>query len=701
MELSESARITQTKQLNRLDDLTTRQSTYSNEISLPKTSKNKKALDFLGEPGSLSRKPYQVAQARLVLDSMEMINNGRAMIEETTDSYNIKVYDGIINLFTAIEGKSIKDLDWSDLDHVATPQLVVDSMDGSQEYIYTLYGTATNLQVTDVFQRTLVEYMLPNVYEYAIFDRILTQAGFTYEGEIFDTDEFKSIIVGAVTTDSEELDLTVKKIGSVLPDISQADFIREVIWRYGLTFKREQFTDKYVFKQLKNTIVDKENALNWSSRFHNQKGITHRLGKYAKSSKFTYAGQSNDADTKNGEITVDIDTISASVDLINSKYWCNVVLTDGYFIDHEIFKFKENTDEYEVKIVKPWIFKIENDPDPSAETQITNRDFSTSVTTSIRHYARFKELNWQKFINDNYRQIKEIANHPNVHTITVELTSIDFYTLDLFKIVFIEQLGSYFYINKVGPYKDDQKLTSAELVQIPASAFIVGTDADQDANQPPSVQIDATPSTVDEYETITLNITATDPEGSFDDWYILKNGAQWMSGQGAPPSVLTYEPLDTEVGSLTFLINVQDAGGLSAQDSDTVQVSEVDNIQLDNSTGILTGPAGASITIQLSTTGFTYANAELWVSEDDTITPGQEIAVLNTCIGESANNCPVDQGPNVTRTFTMPSNGMVYLIGTQYPGTDGSQAANASYFTVTYLQETESGSFSEGNPYPN
>ena len=170
----------------------------------------------------------------------------------------------------------------------------------------------------------------------------------------------------------------------------------------------------------------------------------------------------------------------------------------------------------------------------------------------------------------------------------------------------------------------------------------------------------------------------------------------FQNGSGTPPSSIEYTATEFDLGILTFELTVNDTLGLSATDSDSIQVNEINNIELYNDTGLFTGPPGAEIEVTFTLSGFETGTSDLIINSlpDQQGTP---IYAASVCLNNMCGSTP----PSVTGTFTMPASGEVYIEGLQTDGLGGGPTSNGSFFTLTYLSEQEGAGFNTANPYPN
>lgn len=195
MDLDAGEVIAQTKQVNDLNSLEDRQSSFTNKFKLPKTANNVRALDHMTLTGNASNVPYQKNQCTLYNNTGEcFINNGYAVITDSGDYYEAVVYDGIIDLFKAIENTSLADLDLTETEHIKTPEAVADSWNQDLPYRYILadYNGESPLNVSGQL-KIYVDYLIPSLNVAWLWDKIFEKYGFEYSGAVFDSDEFKNL----------------------------------------------------------------------------------------------------------------------------------------------------------------------------------------------------------------------------------------------------------------------------------------------------------------------------------------------------------------------------------------------------------------------------------------------------------------------------------------------------------------------------
>ena len=200
MELSSDTLITQNFQVNDMAEIKYRDASYTDRFKIPMTPKNVMLMNFAGVAGNTSDRPYKKLRAKLVVGGIELISKGwcRVLAMEN-NHYEVAVYSGIIHLYDKIEGKKITDLSLGNLNHkTLDADKFTASWDNEQGYIYALANFREGAtRLSDYQKENGVDYnfQLPSVYVHTLWDKIFQEAGFSYSGEVFEDEEFKSEVL--------------------------------------------------------------------------------------------------------------------------------------------------------------------------------------------------------------------------------------------------------------------------------------------------------------------------------------------------------------------------------------------------------------------------------------------------------------------------------------------------------------------------
>lgn len=188
----ESNVIAQTKQINDLFSLDTRQANFTNTIKVPKTPQAIEALGLLGIPGNTSDRPYIKNDAALYADNgLCYVYKGWAIINSTDDYYNITIYDGNIDIYKAIDGFKLSDIPMPELQHDKTPANVAGSINNSRKYRYMFANYGGKIET--YMGHTNIDYLTPWANVKYIWDCIFEYFGFTYDCAIFNTSKWTDL----------------------------------------------------------------------------------------------------------------------------------------------------------------------------------------------------------------------------------------------------------------------------------------------------------------------------------------------------------------------------------------------------------------------------------------------------------------------------------------------------------------------------
>lgn len=196
--------------VNEISDISSRNSSYSNTISVPRTSKNTRIFEYAGVMGTMGRMPYKKLRCSYQQGGINIIQNGYLYLMETTpDEYKIALFDGIIDIQEKLGDKTLRDLDTSFLNHNLTRANYENSFANTSGYIYGVadYGKDISSDIT-------IEYQSPSVYAHTLWSTIFSDAGLNYTGDFFDnnTDFYEYVVTPSVGYDPVETEPVITQI---------------------------------------------------------------------------------------------------------------------------------------------------------------------------------------------------------------------------------------------------------------------------------------------------------------------------------------------------------------------------------------------------------------------------------------------------------------------------------------------------------
>ena len=209
--------ISRTLQVNEVGKITQRQASYSDTISLPRTERNVKILEYLGVIGNTSRKPYSTIRADYVVNGLYLVENGIAIIQETDEFFSVNIFDGVISLKKLLAEKTLANLPYSEMNHYLDINVFQDSFSNTEGYIYGI-GDFGFMDTVGTAARVRLERQIPSVFVHTIWDKIFQQAGVPYYGAFFaENQDFKTEVITPVQGyPVEDLDFTETSIAPTL-----------------------------------------------------------------------------------------------------------------------------------------------------------------------------------------------------------------------------------------------------------------------------------------------------------------------------------------------------------------------------------------------------------------------------------------------------------------------------------------------------
>jgi hypothetical protein len=182
----------QTKQVNDISDINTRQSNIA-QVRLPYTATNNKIFKMLHAIGNTSDFPYR-KQLVDVIDTdtgVHMVKNGYCIMREVGNGYNLAIYDGFLEFAKLIENKTLFELGLIELNHTKNLTNVIATWNNlTLPYRYLLADyNGKNIHSSKIN----IDYQVPSANVKYLWDKIFDFAGYEYEGDIFTDEDFTDL----------------------------------------------------------------------------------------------------------------------------------------------------------------------------------------------------------------------------------------------------------------------------------------------------------------------------------------------------------------------------------------------------------------------------------------------------------------------------------------------------------------------------
>ena len=254
------------------------------------------------------------------------------------------------------------------------------------------------------------------------------------------------------------------------------DFIKEIIWRYGLTMYKEKYSNNYHFKTL-DEVINNPSVIDWTEKFQSLDKEKYLYGNYAQTNNFKYKYNDDDAVYNNGTIGIDNVNLAEQTDVIQSlitspekdtvdllqfndvhvyKIWSKEVNDTG------VVKYKGLNDKYyfirsiDASFASP--LKVGTEAIVSGVTGYSTTVMSGKVET-------YQNIDWTSTIQEYYNPLNSILNDSKLITAKFYLTPTDIANFDFKSLYHIAQLGGNFLVNKISNYTKG-KLCSVELIKL-------------------------------------------------------------------------------------------------------------------------------------------------------------------------------------------------------------------------------------------
>jgi hypothetical protein len=179
-------------QVNTIGKLSSRQSNFTSSISIYKTAENYKFFELLDQPGVISDLPYIILRAKIFSASgFCLTDKGLAYINKVSNhEISISIYDGYIDFLKAIQNKTLNDIDLSEINHSKSITNVIQSWNNQYNYKYLLADFNGLNSYSSLFN---IDYQVPFAKVEYIWNQIFNHFGWTYQGIIFDSEDFKDL----------------------------------------------------------------------------------------------------------------------------------------------------------------------------------------------------------------------------------------------------------------------------------------------------------------------------------------------------------------------------------------------------------------------------------------------------------------------------------------------------------------------------
>lgn len=209
IDLYDNEKIVQSFSLINIEDITKRESEYSNTFKVPKTNKNLQVLEYADFLNSTSSLPYSRLFCEILIDGFPF-KKGFISIESIDEDISLRFFTGNAGFYEIIKNRSI-----NQINPVNTPSLtttwnlpnVVAKRNTSQGIIFALIdynGMPTNTTTVDV------RLLLPSFYRKTLIEGLIEDAGYTLINNIENSIEaYNNDIIPTAKNNLRNLESTI------------------------------------------------------------------------------------------------------------------------------------------------------------------------------------------------------------------------------------------------------------------------------------------------------------------------------------------------------------------------------------------------------------------------------------------------------------------------------------------------------------
>lgn len=281
LDLDDKVKIATTFQNGSIGDLASRFASYTNQIKVPITERNRRILGFSHLSTSRSTIPYTQPVAEYSLGSSQLLA-GIAQLREYQNYFGVAIYDGMKDVFTIIGDKLLSEIDFGEA-----------PITWNAAYIDSRRNAASGL-VSPVIQYGQIDtgptppaigtYYFPSIYVKDVFTKIFENAGVTLAGNFLNQDDrFTKMIIAYSRNDGWPGTTFTKN--QILPDVKQSDFVKDIAIKFNLKFR--EVKGVVTVKAMKNILRDTVNVDDWSNKRNAGVGILrYQFGNFAQKNYF-------------------------------------------------------------------------------------------------------------------------------------------------------------------------------------------------------------------------------------------------------------------------------------------------------------------------------------------------------------------------------------------------------------------------------
>lgn len=277
------------------------------------------------------------------------------------------------------------------------------------------------------------------------------------------------------------LNLGDVSLTNAFEDFSIKDFIKETLWRTGLTPVIDKYTNYIDFIKISDRL-NFDNAIDWSDKYIDREDEAYEISTLAQKNVFALK-HNNEPDLRgNGYLYANNKTLQDEKTIASSKLFAPEPLGFAFMSVGESASFQSDVYRVWNREVKPDgtggvaidykglnnRFYFVRGKTVSAEGSDNFRLVSETLLTTNEveqlHFATSNQTLFEELVFQNYAEYKGVLYNLRLHNIQLVLTERDIIELDMTKPYYFKQEGQYYMLNKLS-YQEGQ-ISKGEFVRI-------------------------------------------------------------------------------------------------------------------------------------------------------------------------------------------------------------------------------------------
>lgn len=277
-----------------------------------------------------------------------------------------------------------------------------------------------------------------------------------------------SLITGTINSQIDFIVGYTASFDEALVDFSAKDFFDEIIQRFALTVIKNKYEKKLTFLTLEE-ILSNPDYLDWSNKFQSVINEKYIIGSYGRRNNFKYRHNDQNSKLNDGFIDILNENLPDEKTVVQSKIYTNEkeksLIGSNSVNIYKIWE-KEITDDGETKYKdlsgRYYFLRSEN---KLQSLQIKSEALNDSTTVSSFPIENYDRLGFNQIIFDNYKLIDGILNNAKIVTVDLWLKDSDIVSFAFDRLIFLEQTGKYFLVDKINNYRKGVK-TRVDLIKV-------------------------------------------------------------------------------------------------------------------------------------------------------------------------------------------------------------------------------------------